>query len=645
MVALSRYVSPLGLLLAGTQGARVSRKRTSAPETKFIGGVPVFEYHAINAGEASLSEGQSEQEWILILEPGTTEANVESVCKMNTKGCNLRGHPIGGVPFLELRATEEELERVIRGNSGVVKFVTPDQEDVMIPEIDEEAGVQAATWGLNRIGADGSDRENGGAGVTIYVQDTGVRVTHQEFGGRASSALDVTSGSAVECNGDLNCAADRQGHGTHCAGTAGGENYGVAVGASVKAVKTLSDQGSGARSWQYTAIDWVTVSGQKPAVISMSLGGSGADPGYTTVIDAAVANGVTVVVAAGNSNSDACNFSPAFAANAITVGSTTSSDARSSFSNYGTCVQIWAPGSSVVSASVSSDTGTSTKSGTSMACPHVSGAAALVLGVDPSKNSAKVLEELLENAWYDAISDLKTGDTNALLYLIPGGAPPTTTPVPTPAPPPGTWEVTSGTGCTKVGNCIQSSNHPADYGMNEECTINAYEVDLTVSAFSTESGYDILTVGGTRYSGTSGPPGGAFSGVISWSSDYSIVSSGWKLCSGSSPGPAPTPAPTTPAPTTPAPTTPSPTPAPTTPSPTPSPPAPTPSSGNCSSWCEPPADCVDYPYSCSGCCGGSPSPPSPPAPSPPSSGDCLSICDRESDCTNYPSICGGCSFC
>merc|ERR1719330_234779 len=128
---------------------------------------------------------------------------------------------------------------------------------------------------------------------------------------------------------------------------------------------TSSDQGSGARSWQYTAIDWVTVNGVRPAVLSMSLGGRGADPGYTTVIDAATEAGVVVVVAAGNSNSDACNFSPAFTPNAITVGSTTSTDSRSSFSNYGTCVQIWAPGSSVVSASASSDTGTRSLSGTS----------------------------------------------------------------------------------------------------------------------------------------------------------------------------------------------------------------------------------------------------------------------------------------
>jgi len=522
MVAVSRCLGSLALLLAGAESARVAKKRQSGPQAKFIGGVPVYEYHA---AKASLSEGEAEQEWILILAPGTSDAKVKSLCKMNMNGCNLVGHPKGGVPFVELRATEAELEKVI-GSSQIVKFVTPDQQDTMIPEIEEEVGVQAATWGLNRIGADTSDREGGGAGVTIYVQDTGVRVTHQEFGGRASSALDVTSGSPVECNGDLSCAADRQGHGTHCAGTAGGQTYGVAAAATVKAVKTLSDQGSGARSWQYTAIDWVTANGDRPAVISMSLGGNGADPGYSTVIDAAVENGVTVVVAAGNSNSDACNFSPAFAANAITVGSTTSTDARSSFSNYGTCVEIWAPGSSVVSASSSSDTGTRSLSGTSMACPHVSGAAALVLGVDPSKNSAKVLQEMMSKAAMGAISDLRAGDTNALLYVGEGSAP---TQAPTPAPPPGDWSVT-GSGCTKVGNCIQSSNHPGNYGNNQACTIDANNVAFTVDAFSTESGYDFLTVGGSTYSGSSGPADGAYAGPISWSSDYSVTSSGWKLC-------------------------------------------------------------------------------------------------------------------
>jgi len=522
MVALSRCLGSLALCVAATQGARVSRKR-GTPQTKFIGGVPVFEYHAVS--KASLSDGETEQEWILILSPGTTDKDVQSLCSMGKHGCRFKG---SRVPFVEMAATEKELERVIKSNKGVVKFVTPDQQEMMIPEIEEDVGVQAATWGLNRIAADQSDRTGGGSGVTIYVQDTGVRVTHSEFGSRASSALDVSSGSAVECNGDLNCARDVQGHGTHCAGTAGGQTYGVAVAASVRSVKTLGDSGSGQRSWQYVGIDWVSASGARPAVISMSLGGNGADPGYTTVIDAAVENGVTVVVAAGNSNSDACNFSPAFAENAITVGSTTSTDARSSFSNYGTCVQIWAPGSSVVSASNQDDSSTRSLSGTSMACPHVSGAAALVLSVDPSKNSAKVLQELIDNAAVDELTGLRAGDTNALLYVGEGGAP---TPVPTPAPPPGTWQVSSGTGCTMVGNCIQSSNHPSNYGNNQECSILAQEVSLTVDAFNTEARYDILTMSdGSSYSGTSGPPSGTYSGTISWASDYSVVQSGWKLC-------------------------------------------------------------------------------------------------------------------
>merc|ERR1719336_1753285 len=442
---------------------------------------------------------------------------------MNKKGCN-----IVGKNFVELRGDEAALEKVILSGNGKVTFVEPDVEDFLIPDVEE--GVQAATWGLDRVAADLAGGRTG-SGVTIYVQDTGVRFTHQEFGGRASSALDMSSGSAVVCNGDLSCALDRQSHGTHCAGTAAGATYGVAPQALVRATKTLSDQGSGARSWQYVAIDWVNENGARPAVISMSLGGSGADPGYTTVIDAAVNAGVVVVVAGGNSNSDACNFSPAFAANAITVGSTTSLDARSSFSNYGPCTNIWAPGSSVLSAGISSDSSTSTKSGTSMACPHVSGAAALILSADPTKKASAVLQQLLDDAYLNVLSDLKFGDTNALLCVAEGGAPPTPTPPPTPAPPPGTWVVT-GSGCTETNACVQSKNYGSgNYGNNQACTIQlSGSVSIEVRGFNTEAGYDILSMGGRSYSGTSGPSSGSYTGAITWSSDYSVTNSGWKLC-------------------------------------------------------------------------------------------------------------------
>merc|ERR1719410_2003478 len=235
----------------------------------------------------------------------------------------------------------------------------------------------------------------------------------------------------------------------------------------------------------------------------MSLGGSGTQQAMADAVDSAVGAGVTIVVAGGNSNSDACNFSPAFAANAITVGSTTSLDARSSFSNYGACTNIWAPGSSVLSAGISSDSSTSTKSGTSMACPHVSGGAALILEANPSMKSSAVLQQMLDDAYLNVLTDLKFGDTNALLCVAEGGAPPTPTPQPTPAPPPGTWVLT-GTGCQMEYNCIMSNNHPSDYGNGEQCTVELYgDIPFRTDAFSTESGYDYLTIGTTAYDGTS----------------------------------------------------------------------------------------------------------------------------------------------
>jgi len=530
MVALSRCLGSLALFLTGAEGARISRKSDSAQSTKFIAGVPVLNYHTAYGGRASLGEisSEEEQEWVVMVKPGTSDADIQKMCKMNKNGCKLAGHPTGGVPFIEMRGTEQDLENVLHISLGAARYVEPDTEVHMIPEIEAD-DVEAATWGLNRIGAD--QRGRAGAGAYIFILDTGVRVTHREFAvDRAEPALDMTVGDPLECNGDMSCAPDRQGHGTHCAATAAGVSYGVAPSAFVRSIKVLSDQGSGSWSWSYYALDWLATNPTRPAVASMSLGGSGTQQAMADAVEAAVNAGVVVVVAGGNSNSDACRFSPAFVPSAITVGSTTSTDARSSFSNYGSCTNIWAPGSNVVSASHTSDTGSRSLSGTSMACPHVSGAAALVLEADPLKKASAVLQELLNTAYLNMLTGLKTGDTNALLCVAEGGAPPTPTPEPTPAPAPGSWVVT-GSGCAAAGNCIQSNNHPSNYGNNEECSIQLYgDIDISVDAFNTESRYDLLTMGGSTYSGSTGPSSGSYTGTITWSSDYSVTRSGWKLC-------------------------------------------------------------------------------------------------------------------
>lgn len=243
-----------------------------------------------------------------------------------------------------------------------------------------------ATWGIDRV-----DRrllpldtwytyDTTGAGVHAYVIDTGLNVTHNEFTGRVGAGADFIGGGVNDCNG----------HGTHVAGTLGGTIYGIAKAVTIHPVRVLDCAGNGTLSGVIAGMNWVAGNHIPPAVVNMSLGG-GAD----TSIDAAVAslhntNGLTVVVAAGNSNADACNFSPARAPLAITVGSTTSTDARSSFSNWGTCLDWFAPGSNITSAWIGSNTATNTISGTSMASPHVAGAAARYLQTYPTASPAAV---------------------------------------------------------------------------------------------------------------------------------------------------------------------------------------------------------------------------------------------------------------
>ncbi len=284
----------------------------------------------------------------------------------------------------------------------------------------EEDGVVTADatqsnppWGLDRI-----DQRNRplnaiytfnwtGSGVRAYIIDTGIRTTHSQFGGRASNVFDAFGGNGQDCNG----------HGTHVAGTVGGSTYGVAKSALLRGVRVLNCSGSGSNSGVIAGVDWVRNNHIAPAVANMSLGG-----GISSALDTAVNNlhnaNVTIAVAAGNSNTNACNSSPARATNAITVGSTTTTDARSSFSNFGTCLDLFAPGSGILSAWISSDTATATLSGTSMASPHVAGVAALYKQANPSASSTTIRNAIVNNATTNVVTNAGTGSPNRLLYSL-----------------------------------------------------------------------------------------------------------------------------------------------------------------------------------------------------------------------------------
>jgi len=423
----------LPLLVAaalGVQGVRVRRKGKTETRPKFIAGVPLLNYQQAYGGYGAQTATTAEEHWVVAVKKTMTDEHIKSLCSLAK--CEKTGHPSkGGVPFFQIHGTEEDLKDVIKAADGQVEFVEPDGVVSNIPDIDE-VSTTSLSWGLDRVGA--SQRASQGLGVHVYVLDTGVRTNHKDFGGRAIPTLELETGDAVECAPtDSLCAKDNRGHGTHCSGTIAGLTFGIAPQANIHAVKVLADSGEGSWSWTYVALDWIILNGLRPAISSMSLGGPGTLSAMSSAVDNAVDSGVVVIVAGGNSNKDACHYSPAFVPKAITVGSTNASDARSWFSNYGQCTDIWAPGSNIVSAGVESDTAASTKSGTSMACPHVSGGAALVLAANPNWSPAQVLANLLATAEMQAISDLKAGDTNMLLWVGQGPAP---APGPHPVPPP-----------------------------------------------------------------------------------------------------------------------------------------------------------------------------------------------------------------
>jgi subtilisin family serine protease len=308
---------------------------------------------------------------------------------------------------------------------GFAADLTPAQvsslrSDPRVSTVEPDGVVQAsstqdgATWGLDRV-----DQRNlplnktytydtTASSVTVYVIDTGVRATHQDLAGRV--ALGYTSINDGRGTDDCN------GHGTHVAGTVASTVHGVAKGVSIVPVRVLDCNGSGTWSGVIAGVDWITSrhTTGTPAVANMSLGG-GASASLDKAVRNSVAKGVVYSVAAGNDNKDACNYSPARVAEALTVASTTSSDARSSFSNFGTCVQLFAPGSSITSSWNSSDTSTRTLNGTSMAAPHVAGVAALYLSARPTATPAEVRDAVLSGATTGVVSGAN-GSPNLLAY-------------------------------------------------------------------------------------------------------------------------------------------------------------------------------------------------------------------------------------
>lgn len=296
-------------------------------------------------------------------------------------------------------------------NNPLVESIEQDQT-VTLSTIQQE---NQATWGLDRVDQVDLPLDTvyhygaTGAGVTAFIIDTGIRADHAEFTGRLLPGYTSIS----DGNGTNDC----NGHGTHVAGTTGGTTWGIAKQVKLVPVRVLDCNGSGTYSGVIAGVDWVAASTQRPAVANMSLGGS-LSSSLNTAVAGAVSKGVTMVVAAGNSSADACKYSPSSEPSAITVGATTSSDARASYSNYGTCLDLFAPGSSITSAWNTSSTATNTLSGTSMATPHVTGAAALVLESNPAASPAAVATFLASHATTNHVTSAGSGSPNLLLYSL-----------------------------------------------------------------------------------------------------------------------------------------------------------------------------------------------------------------------------------
>ena len=321
-----------------------------------------------------------------------------------------------------------------------------------------------ATWGLDRIDQRGLplDTEYGyttdASNVHAYIVDSGIRTTHVEFGGRATKDYDAVSDGQ---NGN-----DCNGHGTHVAGTVGSAAWGVAKNVRLHSVRVLPCTNSGMVSDLIEGMDWIVANRIKPAVANISITASGPSSMIDAAVQKAIDAGVTVVVAAGNYNLDACNYSPARVANAITVGATTSADARAGYSNFGSCVDIWAPGTSITSASYANDFDARAMSGTSMASPHIAGVAALYLAGNPGASPAAVAQGLNNTSTSGTLVDLGPGSPDRMVYSLLTTFNPLPSPTPAPLPNGRTNYALTANGGTATVSSQFSTAYPASTLIN-----------------------------------------------------------------------------------------------------------------------------------------------------------------------------------
>jgi hypothetical protein len=439
-----------------------------------FGNVPVYNF------EASLFSGQEEsQTWIVSIKSNVHNDVLKALCEEASK-CIASGHPDeGGMSFITIEAKPSEVEALALKHGKEYMFIEPamevrisddwnpdhdyNRQDFEMPPMNAsflQTLEETPLWGLDRIddekGMDGTytppKKYNGGKGAHVYVLDTGMQINHQEFEDRAINLLDALSGSVTLCNSGNNdvCGNDDVGHGTHCAGTVGGARTGVAPKSTLYNVKVLGAAG-GTTAGIVAAMDYI-IANQEPGILSMSLGGYGRSSFMQNAVDRVVGAGFAVIVAAGNYDANSCEYQPAFVPNAFNVGATDPADERAVFSNWGTCNDIFAPGVGIGSAFPGVDEDGKPDSsinnlytkmdGTSMACPHVSGAAALLLSEKPDMTPFDVTQKLIGMAHKGLVDSATIKESPNLLLHI--GSAPATKPTDKPS---------GGSECPKCEKC------------------------------------------------------------------------------------------------------------------------------------------------------------------------------------------------